>query len=99
VVSLYMLGYIPRSEHATLLRRVFSWLRRGGLLLLSVEEEDEPDTVRNWLGRPMFFSSYSAETVLETLRAHGFEIVREALEVQFEGQEEVPFRWILAQKP
>jgi hypothetical protein len=93
-----MLGHIPRSEHPDLFRRVFSWLRSGGYLLISVEEEDDPDNVRQWLGRPMFFSSYAAGAVLAMIEAAGFGIVRQEAAVQLEADEEVPFRWILARK-
>jgi cyclopropane fatty-acyl-phospholipid synthase-like methyltransferase len=99
IVSLYMLGHIPRAEHPAILTRLFAWLRPGGHLLLSVEEEEEPDVVRPWLGRPMFFSSYDADKVIELIAAAGFEVLRHEAVEQNEGGEEVPFRWILARKP
>ncbi|HYM64121.1 MAG TPA: methyltransferase domain-containing protein [Gaiellaceae bacterium] len=98
VVSFYMLGHIPRAEHARLLARIFGWLRPRGYFLVSVEEEEEPDTVADWLGTPMFFSSFDADTVLGMLREVGFDVVREEPEVQLEGGREVPFRWVLARK-
>jgi cyclopropane fatty-acyl-phospholipid synthase-like methyltransferase len=98
IVSLYMLGHVPRSEHAALLERMRAWLRPGGYLLLSVEEEDDPDNVREWLGTPMFFSSFAADQVLAVLESIGFQVVQEEASVQLEGSDEVSFRWILAQR-
>lgn len=99
IVSFYMLGHIPRAEHARLLAKIFGWLRPRGYLLVSVEEEEEPDTVADWLGTPMFFSSFAADAMLDMLCEVGFEVVRQEPEVQLEGGREVPFRWVLARKP
>jgi cyclopropane fatty-acyl-phospholipid synthase-like methyltransferase len=98
IVSLYMLGHIPRSEHAALLKRMHSWLRPGGYLLVSIEEDDDPDTVREWLGTPMFFSSYAADEILAVLKKVGFQLIQEQASVQLEGGDEVPFRWILMRR-
>jgi SAM-dependent methyltransferase len=99
VVSLYMLGHVPRAEHEPLLERIFVWLREGGYLLVSVEEDDDLDNVRHWLETPMFFSCFDADVALRMLEAIGFAILRQEAVVQVEGDEEVPFRWILARKP
>jgi cyclopropane fatty-acyl-phospholipid synthase-like methyltransferase len=74
IVSLYMLGHVPRSEHTALLQRLHTWIRPGGYLLLSVEEDD-PDNLRTWLETPMFFSSYDADTVLTVIQAAGFDVL------------------------
>lgn len=99
VVSFYMLEHIPRAEHARLLSRIFGWLRSAGYLLMSVEEAEEPGTIAEWLGVPMFFSSFAADTVVGMVRDGGFEVVRAQTETQLEGARAVPFYWILARKP
>ncbi len=71
------------------------WLAK---LLAQIEPEAEPGSVRDWLGRPMFFSQHDAETTLELIRAAGFEVVEQAVEPQLEGERPVFFLWVLARK-
>jgi cyclopropane fatty-acyl-phospholipid synthase-like methyltransferase len=56
VVSLFMMGHIPRAEQARLLTRIAGWLRPGGYALLTLGVGDTADEVEDdWLGAPMFF--------------------------------------------
>jgi len=53
----------------------------GGVALLclgagDVAEDHDPES---WLGAPMFWSHFDAETNLEMLRASGFDIIRHEL--------------------
>ena len=81
LVSYYAVIHVPRSEH----RAVFDEFRRvlvpGGVALLclgagDVAEDHDPES---WLGAPMFWSHYDAETNLEMLRASGFDTIRHEL--------------------
>jgi cyclopropane fatty-acyl-phospholipid synthase-like methyltransferase len=101
VVSLFMLGHVPRAKQRPLLERIFDWLVPGGLLLATfgtanTDDEVEPD----WLGAPMFFASYDEATNREALEAAGFAL-EEARVVPFEepGHGLVRFMWVLARKP
>jgi cyclopropane fatty-acyl-phospholipid synthase-like methyltransferase len=98
VVALYLLDHIPRSEHARFFTRAAKWLRPSGVLLLSVEPEDEPGEVTEWLGAPMYFSRFDAETTTNLVRDAGFEILDAHREVQLEGSSEVEFLWILGER-
>jgi SAM-dependent methyltransferase len=100
IVSLFMLGHVPRAEQASLLQRVGAWLRPGGWLLATMgtaaaEDEVDPD----WLGAPMFFASFDEPTNYLLLREAGLDTV-EARVVPFEepGHGLVRFMWVLAQK-
>jgi SAM-dependent methyltransferase len=95
VVALYLLDHLPRREHPALFSRVRTWLRPSGLFLFSVEPEDEPGTVRLWLGKPMYFSHFDAETTIGLVRAAGFGVLDAHREVQLEGTKEVEFLWVL----
>jgi cyclopropane fatty-acyl-phospholipid synthase-like methyltransferase len=99
VVALYLLDHLPREEHASVFARVRSWLRPSGLFLFSVEPEDEPGNVQLWLGKPMYFSHFDAETTIGLVREAGFEILDAHRAVQLEGRKEVEFLWVLAAQP
>ena len=98
VVSFYALEHIPREEHAALLRRISRWLRVGGLLLLSTEAGEEKGVVGEWLGVPMFFSSFGPEAVEQMIQESGFEILETAIEPQVEQGIEIPYLWVLGRK-
>ena len=73
-----------------------SWY--GGYPLITIEPEDEPGKIGDWLGRPMFFSQYDAETTLGLLAQAGFEIIESEVEDQIEGDREVTYLWVLARR-
>ena len=96
VVALYLFDHLPRERHAELLTNVREWLTPRGLLLFSIEPEEQPSTVREWLGKPMFFSHFDAETTLSLVEQTGFEILSAHRETQREGSTDVEFLWVLA---
>jgi ubiquinone/menaquinone biosynthesis C-methylase UbiE len=101
VVSLFMLGHIPRSEQEPLLRKIATWLRPGGVLLATLGTADADDVVdEDWLGAPMFFASFDEETNRRLLERTGFEL-EEARVVPFDepGHGLVRFMWVLASTP
>ena len=63
---------------------------------MTIEPEDEPGKVGDWLGEPMFFSQFDAETTLALLADAGFSVVEQAIEDQYEGDREVTYMWVLA---
>jgi SAM-dependent methyltransferase len=98
VVSLFMLGHIPRAEQAPLLGKIASWLRPGGWLLATFGTADTDDEITNdWLGGPMLFASFAEQTNRDLLAAAGFEAV-DVRVVPFEEPGEVltRFMWALA---
>jgi SAM-dependent methyltransferase len=98
-VSLYTFDHIPRQEHLGLLERLYRWLRPGGLLLLSIEDTDEPGTVAPWLGVDMYFSMFGADATRQLVRAAGFGIEHTELGTQTEGGTDISYTWILARRP
>jgi SAM-dependent methyltransferase len=106
VVALYVLTHIPSAELPRLLRRVAAWLRDGGILLATFGSSGPHDSfVDDFLGVPMFFSGFDAETNELLVRAAGLSILESSLEAIEEpesepgrGPETASFHWLLARK-
>ncbi len=99
IASFYTLDHIPRRRHEKLFMKFYRWLRPEGFLLISIEDSDQPDIVAEWLGSPMFFSHFDAETNRHLVGEAGFEVISDRVETQMEQHSEVPYWWLLAQKP
>jgi cyclopropane fatty-acyl-phospholipid synthase-like methyltransferase len=100
VVAILTLTHVPREEHAELLSRIAGWLRDGGFLLCSLGTGDTPGSVEtDWLGAPMFFSHFDADTNRRLVLEAGFELlIDEIVTMHEEGHGESRFLWVLAQK-
>lgn len=98
VVSFYTLEHIPREEHQVILRRIFQWLKPGGLLLISMEAGDYEGFFGEWLGVPMYMSCFDPETMNQLVQRAGFELLESAIESQVEQDHAIPYHWILARK-
>jgi SAM-dependent methyltransferase len=100
VVAFYALTHIPRTEHSGLLGRIATWLRSGGLLFATLGAHDSPDSVEpDWLGAPMFFSHFDADTNRDMVRRAGLEIISAEVVPEDEDGETVEFLWVAARKP
>jgi SAM-dependent methyltransferase len=89
IVSLYAIIHVPLDEQPALLDRIATWLRPGGLLLISVGGSDawtgsEPD----WLGVPggtMYWSHADAATYRRWIEERGLQIERETFVPEGDG--------------
>jgi cyclopropane fatty-acyl-phospholipid synthase-like methyltransferase len=100
VVSLFMLGHVPRDEQGPLLRRIARWLRPGGLLLATMATSGTEAVDRDWLGAPMYFASLTTGENRALVEAAGLGIVRDRVVPHHEpGHGDVSFMWLLARKP
>ncbi len=101
VVAFYVFTHVPRAELPTLLERVHAWLRPRGFLLATFGASESAEGVQiDWLGVPMFFSSFDADENRALLRDAGFELLENEVVTQDELEEgEARFLWVLAQKP
>jgi SAM-dependent methyltransferase len=99
VVSLYAISHVPREEHADLFRRVAGWLEPGGVFLAVLGAGGLPDWTGEWLGVPMYFSSFDADTNRSLLAAAGFDLLLDEVVEMREPEGDVGFLWALGQTP
>jgi cyclopropane fatty-acyl-phospholipid synthase-like methyltransferase len=95
-LAIYAIDHVPRERHADVYRRIRRWLRPGGLLLVAIEDSDQPGVVSEWLGAPNFFSTHEAGVERGLVERSGFEVLSAAVEAQWEHGHDVPYLWLLA---
>lgn len=100
VIALYSLFHVPRDEQPRLLRKIAAWLRPGGLLVATMSTgASAGDVDDDFLGAPMYWSTYDSETNLRLVQEAGLELVRHKVEAVEEFGQLVRFLWVVARKP
>lgn len=99
VAAFYSIIHVPRDEQPGLLGRVAEWLRPDGLFLAAFGTADEavgfePD----WLGVPMYWSTYDSETTQRLVTSAGLSITSATLETADEDGVPVSFLWVEARR-
>jgi len=98
VVAFYSFNSVPRELLAGLFARIHSWLAPGGLFMSALGTSDTESWVGEWLGAPMFFSSFPPETNTRLLREAGFELLRDEVVAFEEPEGPATFQWILGRR-
>lgn len=98
VISSYAIIHVPRTEHPALLQRIAGWLQPGGLLVATMGALESEGTEEDWLGAPMYFSHFDAETNQQLVTNAGFEKVEATLDSADEDGQPVTHQWIVARK-
>ncbi|KAF7345267.1 S-adenosyl-L-methionine-dependent methyltransferase [Mycena sanguinolenta] len=102
VVALYSVSHLPREEQSELLRRMGTWVRSGGWLLVNFAgKEDKGSVGVGWLEgkesqNAMYWSSWSPAESGRLVEGAGFRI--ETAEIRESEGENAAFFWVLAQK-
>jgi SAM-dependent methyltransferase len=99
ITAFYSISHLPRDEHRGLFRQIVRWLKPGGFFLATLGADDIPDRTGEWLGVPMFFSSFDADTNRRLIEAAGLSVALDEVVSSREPEGEVAFLWLLAQKP
>lgn len=98
VTAFYSLIHVPRTRHAELLLRVRRWLRPGGMFLASLSAGGESDGLQgDFLGVPMFFSGFDANTNRRLLVEVGFDLLVDEVVTMHEPDRDATFHWVLGQ--
>ena len=98
VAAFYVFNHVPRELLAGLFARIRSWLRPGGYVLSALGCTDLAGWHGEWLGVPMFFSSYLPAENCALVEAAGLELVRDEVVTISEPDGPVPFHWILGRR-
>jgi cyclopropane fatty-acyl-phospholipid synthase-like methyltransferase len=99
VVAFYALMHVPRQEYAALFHTIASWVRPGGWFLATRGLGDlEAGLEADWLGVPMYWSSFDRATSLRLLHEAGFVIQRACEETADEDGVAVTFLWVLGRR-
>jgi ubiquinone/menaquinone biosynthesis C-methylase UbiE len=99
VAAFYSLIHVPRQEQAAFLQKIASWLRPSGLLVATMGTHATPAGYEeDWLGAPMYWSSFDSQTNRALVEAAGLNIIQAEEETAEEFGQPVTFLWIVAQK-
>jgi SAM-dependent methyltransferase len=98
VAAFYVFNHVPRELLPSVFERIRSWLRPGGHLLATLGAGDTEAWQGEWLGVPMFFSSFPPETNARLLREAGFGLVRDEIVTVDEPEGPATFHWVLARR-
>ena len=97
IVAFYSIIHLPRVEQKTLIMRLSEWLRPDGYLLLNLGTRDDHISMNpNWLGCPMYWSGYDADTNRGMIHQAGLKILEAEIVCDDEDGRLVPFLWVLA---
>ena len=99
VAAFYAIIHIPRQEQPNLLQDIASWLRPGGLLVATMGTHSmKADFDEDFLGAPMYWSSFDSKTNRRLVEEAGLHIISAREETVEEFDEPVTFLWLIAQK-
>jgi len=98
VASFYALNHVPRGLLAPLFGDIRTWLAPDGLFLTALGTEDAEEWTGEWLGVPMFFSSFPPKTNSQLLDEAGFERLLDEVVTFHEPEGDVAFQWVLARR-
>jgi SAM-dependent methyltransferase len=99
ITAFYSLIHVPRTEHAGVLGRIYSWLRPGGVLIATMAAGVGGEGVEDdWLGAPMYWSNWDAATNRRLVSEAGFDLLGAANETDLEGDRPVTHLWVVAQR-
>lgn len=99
VTAFYSIAHIPRKQHSSVFNQIAGWLCPGGYFLAALGCGGSADTVEEWLGAPMFFSSHDPQTNRSLLTDAGLTILVDENVTMHEPEGPSTFQWVIATKP
>jgi cyclopropane fatty-acyl-phospholipid synthase-like methyltransferase len=99
ITAFYSLNHIPLAEQRALITKAATWLRPGGLFLVSLGTGGSKDAIEPWLGVPMFFASHDQDTNRRHLSEAGLAAVIDEVLSHDGPTGSETWQWILAAAP
>jgi SAM-dependent methyltransferase len=96
VCAFYVFNHVPRELLAVVFDRIHRWLRPGGFFLATFGASDVEGWHGDWLGVPMYFSSFTPERTRALLGS--FEMLEDEVVAISEADGEATFHWVLARR-
>ncbi len=99
VACFYALTHVPRERHADLIARIVSWLRPGGVVVLTIGSSDNPGAIDpDWLGTPMYFSHFDAPTNRALVQRSGVRLISAEVVDEAERDPGARFLWVVGRR-
>ncbi len=100
VTSIYCLFHIEHEKHEDIFRKIYRWLKPGGLALFTYATQEYTGAhifngYKEFMGENLFYSHTTPENMTATLKSAGFKI--ESLQYRNIGGE--TFLWVTIFKP
>jgi ubiquinone/menaquinone biosynthesis C-methylase UbiE len=99
VTGFYSIIHLPRQEQTQMMRKIFMWLKPGGLFLANFSAEELPNMeVNNWMDHEkgyMFWSGWGTEGTLKMIEEVGLETL---MKETHQPVGDANFLWVLAKK-
>ncbi|KAH7083125.1 methyltransferase [Paraphoma chrysanthemicola] len=99
VTGFYSIIHLPREEQTQIMKKIFKWLKPGGLFLANFGAEEMPTLEQDrWLDHDkgwMFWSGWGGEASLKMVEDVGFEIL---LQERRQDEGDAEFMWVMAAK-
>jgi SAM-dependent methyltransferase len=96
VGAFYSMTHLPPAQQGTLIDKIATWLKPGGVLIASFGTGAPGEWIGEWLGTEMFFGHCDELELRRWLTAAGLDLRRFSVEKQ--DNEDVAFLWIEAVK-
>jgi SAM-dependent methyltransferase len=99
VAAFYSIIHVPQEEKPGLLQDIAAWLRPDGLLVATMGAHSaKVDYADDFLGAPMYWSTFDSQTNRHLVEEAGLHIVSAREETVEEFGEPTTFLWIVARK-
>jgi cyclopropane fatty-acyl-phospholipid synthase-like methyltransferase len=100
VIAMYSIIHLPQEEQKTLLKKISTWLRPGGVFLANFGvEEAKENVLENWLKKDawVYWSGLGIKGTIEACEKADLRVLEQ--EVISGNGVDADFLWLLAQKP